>query len=539
MMSYAKGMICAPQPESVEAGADVLRAGGTAVDAAICCAFVQSVVDPLMNGIAGFGSMGIHMRTTARTRYIDFHATAPLAARPDMWLSLLEGESRDGFGFLLKGHVNELGYQSISVPGSLKAFGQAHRQYGKLPWRDLLSPAIDICRRGWLVRPHVEEFWSMGADLGHAAHTQRLAFSKTGRELYCNADGTPKRVGQLIRNTDYATTLELIAKEGADTLYRGALADAVVQDMQRNGGLITLEDLSSYQVTDNEVLAGSYRGHDILTNRPPGGGAMLIQMLNLLEKFDLRGLGHNTVEYIRTLVEVQKYATLDKDRYLGDPRFVDVPLDKFMDKKVADERFLKILSGHKVHVPRLNDGTPSKDTTHVSVVDREGNAVSMTHSLGMPSGVITDGLGFMYNGCMAAFDPRPGRATSIAPGKSRFSSMCPSFLFKDGALTMVIGAPGATQIAMGVLEVILNVLEFDMSMTEAVSVPRFSATSDIIDLSYKIPYRSVVALEQLGYQTLRDARKYGFASVHGIRVTEKGRLQGGADPNHDGVWAQG
>src|SRR3546814_4709747 len=151
-MSYDSGMICAQQPEAVEAGSEILKAGGNAVDAAVCCAFVQSVVDPLMNGIAGFGSLGIHTSGNCQTRYIDFHARAPMAATPDMWLSMLEGESRDGFGFLLKDHINELGYQSISAPGSLKAFGEAHRLYGALPWRDVVQPAIDVCRRGWIVR---------------------------------------------------------------------------------------------------------------------------------------------------------------------------------------------------------------------------------------------------------------------------------------------------------------------------------------------------------------------------------------------------
>ncbi|TIP78805.1 MAG: gamma-glutamyltransferase, partial [Mesorhizobium sp.] len=208
--------------------------------------------------------------------------------------------------------------------------------------------------------------------------------------------------------------------------------------------------------------------------------------LNILENFDLKGVGHNTEEYLRIICEAMKYATIDKDRFIGDPKFVDVPVDRLIAKDYAKELAEKISAGIKADVPRFNSGFPSKDTTHLSAVDRDGNCVTMTHSLGMPSGVITSGLGFMYNGCMGVFDPRPGRAGSIAPGKARFSSMCPSIVFKGDEPYVVVGAPGATQIAMGVLQAILNVLDFDMSMIEAVSSPRFSATSNAIDVTNRI-----------------------------------------------------
>jgi gamma-glutamyltranspeptidase/glutathione hydrolase len=193
-----------------------------------------------------------------------------------------------------------------------------------------------------------------------------------------------------------------------------------------------------------------------------------------------------------------------------------------------------IAAGVKADVPRFNAGFESKDTTQVSVVDRDGNCVTMTHSLGMPSGVITDGLGFFYNGCMAVFDPRPGRANSITPGKARFTSVCPSIVFKNDKPYLVIGAPGATQIAMGVLQAILNVLDFNMTMTEAVSAPRFSATSNAIDVSNRITYGVTRQLESLGYEVIRSPYTFGFAAVHGIRVVED-RFDGGADPGHDGI----
>lgn len=280
---------------------------------------------------------------------------------------------------------------------------------------------------------------------------------------------------------------------------------------------------------------GAFRGYEVTTNHPPGGGLMLLHMLNALEHFDLRALGHNSVEYIRVVAEAMKRASADKDSHIGDPDFFDVPVRMLLSQEHARTAADEIRRGVKRDVPRLNGGKPSKDTTQVSVVDRWGGCVSMTHSLGLPSGVITPGLGFMCNGCMAQFDARPGRAGSIAPGKSRFSSMCPSILFKNGAPALVIGVPGATQIVMGVMQAILNVVEFGMTMTEAVSAPRFSATGNPIDIANRIGFRASAELEGLGYQVIREVRKYGFASAHGIRVTENG-LDGGADPNHDGVW---
>ena len=271
------------------------------------------------------------------------------------------------------------------------------------------------------------------------------------------------------------------------------------------------------------------------SNRPPGGGVLLLEMLNVLEGFDLAGLEHNSVEYVRVVAEAMKRATVDKDRHVGDPRFVDIPLDRLIGKEYAAGLAAEIRAGRKAQVPRFNaGGAPSRDTTHVSVIDADGSCVTMTHSLGMPSGVVTEGLGFMYNGCMGVFDPRPGRAGSLAPGKARFSSVVPSIVFEGERPHLVIGAPGATHIAMGVLQVLLNALDFGMTMVEAVSAPRFSATSNAIDVSNRIPRAVERALGEQGYEVVRSPNTYGFAAVHAIRVHPDG-LDGGADPGHDGI----
>lgn len=523
-----------PQPEASETAVEVLKAGGNAVDAAIATAFVQGVVDPMMCGIAGFGSMAILLPETGVHEYIDFHAPAPAAATPDMWAELIEGEARDGFGFRLRGRVNDIGHQSVCVPAALRAYEVAHRRHGRMPWADLLAPAIDWARRGWTVRPHVERWWSAPGQMGRVANHERLRHTAGGRALYCRADGSPKGVGDTVVNPDLAATLEAIARDGADAFYRGDIAAAIEADMVAHGGLLRRADLEASAPLILEPLRGRYRGLEVTTNHPPGGGIMLLEMLNILERFDLVALGHNSAAYIRTVAEAMKRATADKDGFVGDPRFVEVPVARLLSDAHAAAAAAAIRAGEKVSVPRFGAGLPSRDTTQISLVDAAGGCVSMTHSLGMPSGVVPPGLGFMFNGCMGVFDPRPGRAGSIAPGKARFSSMCPSILLRDGAPVLVIGAPGATQIAMGVLQATLNVVDFGMDMAAAVAAPRFSATSDAIDVTNRIPRSTTAELERAGYDVVRSPTSFDFGWVHGVRIRD-GRTDGGADPATDGM----
>jgi gamma-glutamyltranspeptidase/glutathione hydrolase len=529
-----RSMIVTPQPEASEAGVEILRAGGNAVDAAIASALVQGVVDPLMCGVAGFGSMAIYLPERNHHGYIDFHSPAPSAARPDMWEALIESETRDGYGFVLKGRVNDIGYRSVCVPASLKAYHEAQTEFGALSWEQVVQPAIAWAERGWFVRPHVHWFWTQEDQMGRAPNPERLRFSASGRRMFCRADGSPKRVGDRVHNPDLANTLRLVARHGVDIFYKGEIAARIAEDMRRNGGLVSRDDLAGYRPVRSEPLWGTFRDFAISSNQPPGGGLLLIEMLNILENFDLRSLEHNSSDYISVVAEAMKRATRDKDAHVGDPRFVSVPMEALLSKDYARKMSDEIRRGIRCEVPRFEGGLPSKDTTHLCVVDAHGGCVSMTHSLGMPSGVITEGLGFMYNGCMGVFDPRPGHAGSIAPGKARFSSICPSIVFKDSRPFLVIGAPGATQIAMGVLQATLNVLDFGMTMTEAVSAPRFSATSNAIDVSNRISFRATDALAAQGYEIVRSPYGFGFAAVHGIKVARDG-LDGAADPGHDGV----
>lgn len=529
------GMVSAAQPEAVEAGLEALKAGGNAVDAAVATALVQTVVDPQMCGIAGFGSL--HVYDPGRGIHLchDFHGRAPLAARPDMWQHLLIGEAEDGFGFLLEGRVNEIGYGAITSPMTLRGLAEASARYGRLKFEDLLAPAISYARDGFMVRPHVAAYWNQVPTEGRAPHAEFLTKLPATRKIYAKPDGSLRKVGEVLRNPDMGATLERIARAGVDDFYKGQIADRIVADMAAHGGLIAQADLDGAMPETTAPLWGTYRGLKIATNRPPGGGVMLIEMLNILEHFDLKTMGHNSPDYIATVAEAMKIATVDKDQKVGDPRFVAVPLYELTSKDYAKPLADRIRRGEKTHVPRLKSGgKESADTTHVVAVDETGCCATMTHTLGTPSGVVTDGLGFMYNGAMAVFDPRPGRAGSLAPGKSRFSSLAPSILFKDGKPFLALGAPGGTYIAMGVLQVILNVVEFGMSAIEAVSAPRFNATSDTLDITNRILRATERDLKARGYPVRRWPVNFHFAGVHAIRIVD-GKLDGGADPGRDGM----
>lgn len=527
-----QGMVSAAQPEAAEAGADVLRAGGNVVDAGIAAALVQTAVDPQMCGIAGMGNMQILLPGIHTT--LDFHGRSPKAVRPEMWENRIIREADDGWGFILEGRVNEFGYQAITSPRTLAAFDAALKRFGTRSLADLLPAAIDYARNGCLVRPHMAQWWNQPATNGRPANVDCVTKLPAARAIYGKDNGT-LAVGDTLRNPDMANTLERIATNGAVDFYQGGIAREIVADMEANGGLLTMADLADCGPEENAPLWSTYRGHRIATNHPPGGGVMLVQMLNILENFDLQALGHNSPEYIRIVSEAMKRATADKDAKVGDPRFFPVPMEELTSKAYAAKLADQIKRHEKAHVPRFNSGgAESKHTTHICVMDKAGNAFTMTHTLGQPSGVITPGLGFMYNGAMSVFDPRPGRAGSLAPGKARFSALSPTIVFKGEKPFLTLGSPGATYITMGNLQVMLNVIEFGMSAEQAVCAPRFAAVSDTIELSNRILRSAERDLLAQGYPVKRHAQSYTFAWVHAIRCVD-GVLDGGADPATGGL----
>ena len=529
------GMISAPQPEAVEAALEVFATGGNAVDAAVACALVQTVVDPQMCGIAGFGNAQLYLPECGVHTTLDFHGRSPLATTPEMWEHLIEHEALDGWGFILKGRVNEFGYGAITTPRTLAALDAMLRRFGTKTIGELIEPALPYCDEGVMIRPHMSEFWNLPPTAGRDANISMVNKIPATRKIYCHDDGRVRGVGELLRNPDMGATLRRIAADGIETFYAGETAARIVADMEANGGLISQADLATCAPEENEPLWGEYRGYRFSTNHPPGGGIMLIEMLNILENFDLAAIGHNSPEYIRVVAEAMKIATVDKDTKVGDPRFHDVPVAEITSKEYAARKAERIKRGEKCAVPRVNQGGgESKHTTQVTVTDEHGNCVTMTHTLGQPSGVVTDGLGFMYNGAMTVFDPRPGHAGSLAPGKARFTAVSPTIVFKDAAPYLVLGAPGATYITMGNLQFMLNVLDFGMSAQEAVLAPRFAATSEIIELSNRILRSAERDLRNQGYPVQRHPVSYTFAWVHAIRIVD-GKWDGGADAATDGM----
>lgn len=532
------GMVTAPQPEAVDAGLDVLKSGGNVMDAAIAAALVQTVVDPQMCGIAGFGSMQIYVADTGEHHFIDFHGRAPLSTRDDMWESLILGECDDGFGFILDGQVNEIGYNSMTTPLTIRAFGDALKQFGSRPLSELMQPAIDYCENGFTVRPCVHGFWLQPAQAGRIERVRVIRDNPSSAKIYIKPDGSLYQVGEILKNPDMGRTYRRIAEAGIEGFYTGQIAREIDADMHDNGGHITLADLADCKAIHTSPLRGRYRGFDVATNPLPGGGLMVLEMLNILENFDLSAMGHNSAEYIATVSEAMKIATVDKDQHMGDPNFVDVPMDRLMSKSYATDMADCIRRGDKKEVARVNSGAAeSKETTHICVADEHGNIVNMTHSLGSSSGVVSEGLGFMYNNCMMVFDPRPGNVGSLEPGKTRFSAMCPTILLKDDKPFLALGAPGGTTITMGVLQAILNVVDFQMSAQEAVSAPRFCTTSDTIEVTNRILRSTERDLQAKGYSTMRYAVSYTMPFVHAIRIVD-GKMDGGADPAGDGMAAQ-
>lgn len=522
-------MIVAPEPEAAEAGIEVLGRGGNAIDAALVCALVQGVVNPQMASLGGFGSMQIYMPSKGVHEVLEFYSQAPLAARADMWADKLVGQYQDGFGFILEGDISELGYQAICTPAAVAGYAEALKRYGTYDWVDIFGPAIQHAERGFMVRPHVHFYWTE-PDVRIKVR-DRLALTATGRSIYFNTDGSLKQIGEIIHNPGLTTTLKRLVAGGPECFYTGEIAEEIAADFKANGGLLTMEDLAACKVSVTEPIWGEYRGHLISSNPPPSSGFPMLELLHILESFDISAMEHGGFDHVLLLSEAMKRMTIDKERNMGDPLFVEVPHEQLISKAHCADLAASIRRGERAVVDRLDDR--QRDTTHVTVVDREGNIALLTHSLGAPSGVITEGLGFMYNGLMSRFDPRPGRPASIAPGKRRPSSAAHAIVFKDGAPHIAIGAPGGSYIAPSVAQGIMNVIDFDMPIFDAVSAPRVVAVSNAIEVCNRIRRSVTDRLEAEKFKVKRSSRSHDFALLHAVKI-DAGVCTGGADPRGDG-----
>lgn len=522
-------IIVCPQPLAAEVGLDVMRRGGNAVDAAVTCAFVQGVIDPQMCGLGGCGVMLVHS-PHAGDALLEFYATAGSLVREDQWEKIFVREAADRYGYVLDGWVNDVGYQSVCVPGTVAGLHEALTRFGSITWEEAIEPAIPLARDGFPVTGYVHGFWTTDYGPDVLPNARRIQTTPAARAIYTH-DGELYPIGELMVQADLARTLERLAAEGPDAFYRGAIADAIVDDFAAHGGFITREDLESYRVNVTEPIRGSYRGLQVVAAGPPAGGLTLLQMLNFLEGFDLGAAGWPSTEAARLLVEAMAWAVADRELHVADPRFVDIPTGALTDKAYAATA-RAVVAGRAQGAPLADRA----DTTQVCVVDDGGNAVSLTHTLGSSSGVVTPGLGFGYNDYMNCFDPRPGRPNSLRPGKTRVTMMTPTMVFDGHRLRAVAGAPGGTKIVTGVLQVLVNVLDHEMSAVEAVSAPRVDFQGEVVQAEARVPRSVVEGLERLGYRVNRRTLNYDsyFSRPQLIVADRDGFLTGASDPRKDG-----
>ena len=531
----AHGMVVSTNRLASEVGVEILKKGGNAVDAAVATAFALAVTHPSAGNIGGGGFMLIRWADTGKAVLVDYREEAPGRAERDMYL--------DEKGEIIP-DVSTLGYLAIGVPGTPAGLTLALERYGTMSLPEVLAPAIKLAEEGFEVTPSLSRSLEGYAKIFSRFPSTSAVFLKGGK---------PYQPGEVFRQPDLARTLKLIAKEGPSVFYRGEIARLIVKEMERGEGLITLEDLASYKAYIREPVRGSYRGYEILSAPPPSsGGVVLLQLLNILEEFDLSSMGHNTTESISLMVETEKLVYADRAEYLGDPRFVQIPVQGLISKRYAEDRRKKINLSHAIPSDQIKHGIPtlyeSEETTHFSVVDSEGNAVANTYTLngGYGSKVVVEGAGFLLNNEMDDFSSKPGfpnmygliggEANAIAPHKRMLSSMTPTILLKDGKLFMVIGTPGGSTIMTTVLQVILNVIQHGMNIQQAVAAPRVHHQWTPDFLYYEKDTLSgeiLKALLQRGYQ-LKERGSIGDA--HGILVDPKtGKLWGGADHRMDGV----
>ena len=532
----ASGMVVSQNWLASEVGRDVLAAGGNAIDAAIATGFALAVVHPAAGNIGGGGFMVVRF-PNGQTTAIDFREKAPLASFPEMWLDEKGEYSSD---------VHHRSAKSVGVPGTVAGFERAHKLYGDMDWQRLVSPAVAIAEDGFELSESLAR--SLAGFLERRARTPATVaqFSK---------DGTPYAEGETLRQPDLARTLRRIQGEGRDGFYRGETARLITEEMQRGDGIITRADLELYEARERSTIHGSYRGYEIISMPPPSsGGVAMVTMLNILEGFDLASLGHNSAPYIHLVSEAMRRAFRDRAHYLADADFVDVPVHE-LTSKAHGSKLRASIAADRASVSEPSDitmGYESPETTHYSVVDGNGMAVSVTYTLesGYGSGIVVSGGGFLLNNEMGDFNAGPGLtddsgligtpANLARPQKRMLSSMTPSIVARDGRLVAVVGSPGGRTIINTVAQVILNVIDFGMNIQMAVNAPRIHHQwlPDRISIEGGgASAATVERLEAMGH-TVRMGGGQGSANSIMIDPRTRDRL-GAADPRRSDAGARG
>jgi gamma-glutamyltranspeptidase / glutathione hydrolase len=459
--SGSKGMVTANHPLGALAGVETLMAGGNAVDAAIATMFALSVVEPMMTSIFGAGFINIRLADGTCTT-IDNYATVPAAARADMFEAIPGNLDLD-----VVGDLNGTGYLAAATSGMLLGAATAVSRYGRLPLSEVLAPAIRHARRGFRVSPYLQQII--------VREQENLARFPASAAVFLPG-GAPPGVDSTIVRGDYADTLQAIAEQGPDVLYRGEIGRLLADDMRANGGLIDEDDLAGYQIHERPPVFGTYRDYEIIAMGPPSsGGTHIIEILNILEGFDLCQMGFGSPDIIHLIAEAMKIAFADRARYMGDPATTDIPLEWLTSKRYAEERRAEIdLEKSSQYGPATVPDGEGSCTTHCCAADADGGMVSTTQTLnsGFGSKVTVPGTGMFLNNCMHLVDPTPGGPNSIVPGRRILSSMSPTLVTKDGKPFLAIGTPGGVRIFGTVMQGLVNIIDHGMSLQEALEAPR-------------------------------------------------------------------
>jgi gamma-glutamyltranspeptidase/glutathione hydrolase len=521
--------VASAHPLASEVGKWVLQQGGNAVDAAIAVQYALAVVYPNAGNLGGGGFMVLRLADGTYTTY-DFRERAPGAATRDMYLDengeAIASKSRDG-------------HLAVGVPGTVAGAFQAHEKFGRLPMEKLIQPAIDLAKAGFVITEREADGLNRNRKDFEQYNTKPSAFVKPNGEW---------KAGDTLIQSDLAQTLERIRDFGRDGFYKGETAEKFVAEMQRGGGIISLEDLANYSAVEREARKFNYKEYELITmGLPSSGGVMMEQMLGMLEDYSIEDYEHNSPEAVQLMTEVERRAYADRTEYLGDPDFVKVPVEKLVDKAYLKSRMSnynpKQATPSSEVGPGLQNWEESEETTHLSVIDAEGNAVSVTTTLNGAYGsrVVVGDAGFILNNEMDDFSAKPGapnkfgllgtEANKIEPGKRMLSSMTPTIVLKDAKPYLILGTPGGSTIITSVFQTLVNVLAFDLSIEDAVNKPKFHHQwmPDLIEIEPGFPQETKTALEAMGY-SFKDRASIGRMEV--IRVKD-GKIEAVADRRGD------
>lgn len=519
LITGRQAVVTSLEPLASMAGMRVLQQGGNAFDAAVATAVALTVLDPRMSSVGGNGFATIYVAKTHEVRALNFYGSAPQRAITDVY----------------KGKDYSHGFLSVPVPSCLKGYETLHKAYGRLRWEEVLQPAIELAENGFVLPQELADFIRVYGDEFAKFPPAARVFLPGGQAL---------KAGDIFRQPDLARTLKGIAEHGADYFYRGEVATRIAQFFQESGGVLTADDLANYQAKWVTPISTSYRGYTVYTQPPSSSAVAVLEQLNMLEGYDLKALGHNSPEYLHLLGEVMRLAVADRNRYVGDPEFVRVPIDKLISKEYAAERRKLIHLESTMSVATAGDfGKPEEThTTHLNVVDADGNTVALTQTLGdfFGSHVVAADTGILLSDEMRHLHLDPNDPSRLEPGKRSRSNESPIIILKDGKPYMAIGTPGSDGIWQHLVQVIANVIDFGMDIQRAITVPRMrtggvEAGTKIVPLFVvedRIPTATMDALRAKGYQ-IRPIERSG--AVNGIIIdSSTGFRLGGADPREDG-----